>query len=64
MVEGKLKLTQREIEGNTKASGRKRQVYIKSDVEKRALEYCKDKNVSMSLLIRVAILEHLERFGY
>ena len=60
---GNLKLTQREI-ASPKASGRKRQVYIKSDVEERALKYCKEKNVSMSLLIRVSILEHLERFGY
>lgn len=60
---GNLKLTQREVSGKAEATGRKRQVYIKSDVEEKALEYCKKQNISMSLLIRLAIEEYLERQG-
>ena len=63
-MEAKLKLTQREVAGSAKATGRKRQVYIKSDVESKALDYCHKENVSMSLLIRVALEEYLGKFGY
>ena len=63
MYNGNLKLTQREVSGNTEATGRKRQVYIKSDVEEKALKYCKEHNISMSLLIRLAIEDYLERQG-
>ena len=61
---GNLKLTQRETDGGTKTTGRKRQVYMKSDVEEKALDYCKKENVSMSMLIRMALEQYLGKLGY
>lgn len=63
MDTGNLKLTQREVAGKAEATGRKRQVYFKSDIEEKALKYCEEQNISMSLLIRLAIEKYLERQG-
>ena len=60
---GNLKLTQREVDGSG-MRGKARQVYIKPDIEEKALKYCDEENVSMSLLIRIALKEYLEKRGF
>lgn len=41
--------------------GRPRQVYMNTEVEKKALKVCEKEEISMSALIRIALEEHIER---
>ena len=63
MEKGNLKLTQRELSNKSNARGKQKQFYILPDVEAKAVAYCKKENISMSLLIRLAIEDYVERQG-
>lgn len=61
-MDDKMTMTQ----GALRESGRgkNRMVYFKPDIEERALKLCKEENLSMSLLVRMALVELLEKRGY
>ena len=63
MARGNLKLTQNELSGGDKERGVARQIYIKPAVERIAKEYCKQQNMSFSLMIRIALEEYLSKRG-
>ena len=56
-----MKATQRDVA--VECRGKTRQIYMKPDIEKRALVYCQRENASMSLLIRIALDEFLKKRG-
>ena len=60
---GNLKLTQREVSEKKKTRGKPKQIYIKPDIEAKANAYCEKENISLSLMIRLAIEQFLERQG-
>lgn len=61
-MEGKMKLTQSAILGERK--GKSKMIYFKPDIEERAMELCKRDNMSMSMLVRIALDELLKRRGF
>lgn len=56
-----MKATQRELVPTSR--GKTKQVYMKPEIEGKAMEYCKEQNMSLSLLIRLALEEYLEKRG-
>ena len=57
----RMKATQREL---SPSRGKTKQIYFKPEIEEKAMGYCKKKNMSLSLLIRLALEEYLkEREG-
>lgn len=58
-MESKEIETQRES-GTPKERGRQKQFYIKPSVESKAVEFCKKKSISFSLLVKIAIEHYIE----